>query len=87
MKKSRYSDEQIVRILREAEKDPVPEVAKRRRMSEQSNYGWRKRFTGMAVDEVKELKNLTQENARLKKLLAERDLGIEIMKEITTKSG
>ena len=85
MKKSRYSNEQIVRILREADKDPVPEVAKRHGVSEQSIYGWRKRCTGMAVDEVKELKNLTQENARLKKLLAERDLEIEIMKEITAK--
>ena len=85
MKKSRYSDEQIVRILREADKDPVPEVAKRHGVSEQSIYGWRKRFASMAVDEVKELKILTQENARLKKLLAERDLEIEVMKEITAK--
>jgi putative transposase len=85
MKKSRYSDEQIVRILREADKDPVPEVAKRHGVSEQSIYAWRKRFTGMAVDEVKELKNLAQENARLKKLLAEWDLEIEVMKEITAK--
>ena len=85
MKKSRYSDEQIVRILREADKDPAPEVAKRHGVSEQSIYAWRKRFTGMAVDEVKELKNLAQENARLKKLLAERDLEIEVMKEITAK--
>jgi putative transposase len=85
MKKNRYSDEQIVRILREADKDPVPEVAKRHGVSEQSIYGWRKRFASMAVDEVKELKNLTQENARLKKLLAERDLEIEVMKEIAAK--
>jgi putative transposase len=85
MKKSRYSDEQIVRILREADKEPVQEVAKRHGVSEQSIYAWRKRFTGMAVDEVKELKNLAQENARLKKLLAERDLEIEVMKEITAK--
>ena len=85
MKKSRYSDEQVVRILREADKDPVPEVAKRHGVSEQSIYGWRKRFSGMVADDVKELKNLTQENARLKKLLAERDLEIEVMKEITAK--
>ena len=85
MKKNRYSDEKIVRILREADKDPVPEVAKRHGVSEQSIYAWRKRFAGMAVDEVKELKNLTQENARLKKLLAERDLEIEVMKEIAGK--
>jgi putative transposase len=85
MKKNRYSDEQIVRILREADKDPLPEVAKRHGISEQSIYGWRKRFASMAVDEVRELKNLTQENARLKKLLAERDLEIEVMKEIAAK--
>lgn len=85
MKKSRYSDEQIVQILREADKDPVAELAKRHGVSEQSLYGWRKRFSGMAADDVKELKNLTQENARLKKLLAERNLETKIMKEITVK--
>lgn len=87
MKKSRYSDEQIVRILREADKDPVPEVAKRHGVSEQSIYSWRKRLFGMAADDVKELKNLMQENARLKKLLVERDLEIEVMKEISAKNG
>jgi len=48
-------------------------------------YGWRKRFAGMSADDVKEMKSLTQENARLKKLLAERDLEIEVMKEIAVK--
>ncbi len=85
MKKSRFSNEQIVRILRETDKDTVQEVAKRHGVSEQSIYGWRKRFSGMAADDVKEMKSLAQENARLKKLLAERDLEIEIMKEIATK--
>lgn len=85
MKKSRYSDEQIVRILRETDKLPVAEVAKRHGVSEQSIYGWRKRFGEMNTDDVKHLKALEQENARLKKLLAERDLEIEVMKEITAK--
>ena len=79
MKKSRYSDEQIVRILREADKSPVPEVAKKYGVSEQSIYGWRKRFGSMGQDDVKHLKQLEQENARLKKLLAERDLEIEAL--------
>lgn len=85
MKKSRCGYEQILRILREADKDRVPEVAKRHGVSEQSIYLWCKRFAGMAVNEVKVFKNLTQENARLKKLLAERDLEIEVMKEIAGK--
>ena len=85
MKESRYSDEKIVRILREVDKDSVPEVAKRLEVSEQSIYGLRKWFARTATEDVKELNNLTQENARLKKLLADRDLEIEIMKEISAK--
>lgn len=85
MKKSRFSEEQIVRILREADKSPVAEVAKRHGISEQSLYAWRKRFGAMNSDDVKRLKQLEQENAKLKKILAERDLEIEIMKEIAAK--
>lgn len=85
MKQSRESDEHIVRILREADKAPVGEVAKRHGVSEQSSYSWRKRFGEMGADEVKHLKALEQENARLKKLLAERDLEIDVMKEIPRK--
>ena len=83
MKKARYSEEQIVRILREADRDPVAEVAKRHGVSEQSIYGWRKRFGEFGVDEVRKLKEVEAENARLRKLLVERDLEIEAMKEVS----
>lgn len=85
MKKSRYSEEQIVRILREADRDPISEVSKRYGVSDASIYSWRKRFGAMDGQEVKKLKSLETENGRLKKLLAERDLEIEIMKEIAEK--
>jgi putative transposase len=85
MKKSKYSDEQIVRILREADRDPVAEVAKRHAVSEQSIYGWRKKFGDFNVDEVKRLKQVEAENARLRKLLVDRDLEIEVMKEINSR--
>lgn len=85
MKKSRYTEEQIVRILRETDRDTIAEVAKRNGVSEASIYAWQKRFGEMEADDVKRLKELETENARLKKLLAERDLAIEVMKEINAK--
>ena len=85
MKRSRFTDEQIVRILQEAGKDPVAEVAKRHGVSEPSIYAWRKKFGDLGTDDVKRLKQLEQENSRLKKLVVERDLEIEVMKEIAGK--
>ena len=85
MKKVRFTEEQMVTILREADKNPVAEIAKKHKISEQTIYSWRKRFGAMQGDDVKRLKQFEVENARLKKLLAERDLEIEVMKEIAAK--
>ncbi len=85
MKKSRFSEAQMVKILRESDKSPVPRVAKKHGISEQTIYAWRKRFGKLDPVDVKRLRQLEQENAKLKKLVAERDLEIEVMKEVAAK--
>jgi putative transposase len=85
MKRSRFTEEQMVRILREADASPVSEVAWRHGVSKQTIYAWRKRYGELEVADVRRLRALEQENARLKKMLAERDLEIGVMKEISKK--
>ena len=86
MRQSRFTEEQMVAIIREADRDQVSAVAKRHGVSEQTIYTWRKRFGGFQANDVRRLRQLEAENARLKKLVVERDLEIEVMKEVASKN-
>ena len=86
MRKSKFTDAQIVAILREAEAGlPVAELCRRHGFSEASYYLWRSKFGGMNVSDAKRLKELEAENGRLKRLLAEAMLENEVTKEALRK--
>jgi putative transposase len=81
--KKRFTEEQIIGFLREAEAGlPIKELCRRHGFSEASYYLWRSKFGGMSVSDAKRLKELETENSRLKKLLAEAMLENEVAREV-----
>lgn len=86
MKKSKFSESQIIGILKEQEQGvKVSELCRRHGISEATFYNWKSKYGGMNVDELRRLRELEQENARLKKIIANQSLDIDIMKEVISK--
>ncbi len=86
MKRTRHTTDQIIQKLRQADvalgkNEKVPDISKQLQISEQTYYRWRQKYGGMAPEMVKQLRALEKENGRLKKLVAEQALDMEILKE------
>ena len=86
MKGKRYTEEQIIRILKEVELGKkIAQVCREHGVSEQTVYRWRSKFNGMDVPELRRLKELEAENHQLKSIVAEQAVDIRLLKEINAK--
>lgn len=86
MKGKRYTEEQVIRILKEVESGKgVKAVCREQGVSEQTVYRWRNKYGGMEVPEVRRLKELEEENRRLKGIVADQAIDIQLLKEISAK--
>lgn len=86
MKKPRFKESQIFQVLKEAEAGvPIPELCRKHGMSNASFYKWRAKYGGMDVSSMKRMKELEEENSRLKKMYAEEKLKAEIVSEALEK--
>lgn len=87
MKKSRFTEDQIVRMLRRHDNKEATTDALCREagISQATFYGWKRKYGGMSVSEARRLRELEQENARLKKLLAERSLELDLLQDALKK--
>ena len=88
MKKSRFTDSQIIAVLKQAEAGtPVPELCREHGISSATFYKWRNKFGGMDASLMSQLKELQDENRRLKKMYADAQLSTELLKEAMAKNG
>jgi putative transposase len=88
MKKSRFETEQIIAILQEhAAGTPPAELLRRHGISRQTSYAWKKRYGDLQVSEARRLKTLEEENRRLKRLVADQALNLQILKDVLGKEG
>ena len=86
MKRKRFSEEQIIRILKEGEAlGNVREACRQHNITEQTYYRWRNKFGGMEVSDAKRLRGLEKENSELKKLVAELTLANRMLKDVVSK--
>lgn len=86
MKKSKFTESQIIGVLKEQEQGvKISELCRQHGISEATFYNWKSKYGGMNVDELKRLRELEQENARLKKIVANQSLEIDIIKDVLTK--
>ena len=85
MRKSRFTEEQIVAALKLAEGSSIDEVCRKMEISRATFFAWKKKFGGMDVSDARRLKQLEDENRRLKKLVADQALDVQMLKEVLSK--
>lgn len=85
--KKRHTEEQIVRILNESANGKVAEVCRRYGISDATYYNWKKKYEGMSSSDLRKLRSLEDENRRLKKLVADKELDIDALKALLEKYG